>query len=218
MRWIMSIKVMLTDDHGLVREGVRSLLESEQSIEVIAEAKDGIECLEKLRSVKPDILLLDINMPNMNGIETLEKIKKINSSLKVLILTMHSEDDYLIKAFNRGVDGYILKDSNSFELKKAIDVIMSGESYFQPNLIPIINSKMPDRSAEMEKSKALTKRELEILIQVAKGLLNKEIAINLNISERTVKNHISNIFKKIDVSDRTQAAIFAIKNGIVDLY
>ena len=214
----MNIKVMLTDDHGLVREGVKSLLESSDNVEVIGEAKDGIECLEKLKKIKPDLLLLDINMPNMNGIETLQKIKEINDSLKVLILTVHNEIDYLIKAIDIGVDGYILKNSSSLELKKAIDLIMNGESYFQPSLIPMMNSKISDRNVEIEKSKTLTKREMEILIQISKGMLNKEIAINLDISERTVKNHISNIFKKIDVSDRTQAAIFAIKNNIVNLY
>lgn len=214
----MNVKVMLTDDHGLVREGVRSLLESSSNIEVIGEAKDGIECLEKLKKIKPDLLLLDINMPNMNGIETLQKIKEIDDSLKVLIVTVHNEIDYLMKAIDIGVNGYILKDSNSSDLKKAIETIMKGESYFQPSLIPKMNSKISDRIVDVEKSKSLTKRELEILIQVAKGMLNKEIAINLDISERTVKNHISNIFKKIDVSDRTQAAIFAIKNNIVKLY
>lgn len=214
----MCIKVMLTDDHGLVREGVRSLLESDYTIKVIGEAKDGIECLEKLKVIRPDILLLDINMPNMNGIETLEKIKKIDNSLKVLILTMHSEVEYLIKAIDIGVNGYILKNSSSLELKTAIDLVMNGESYFQPCLVSMMNSRVCDRSDDAEKTKKLTKRELEILKQVSKGMLNKEIAINLNISERTVKNHISNIFKKIDVSDRTQAAIFAIKNNIVDLY
>ena len=214
----MSIKIMLTDDHGLVREGVRSLLESCDNIEVIGEAKDGIECLEKLESIKPDLLLLDISMPNMNGIETLQKIKKIDNSLKVLIVTVHSEIDYLMKAIDIGVNGYILKDSSLCELKKAIDMIMNGESYFQPSLIPKIKSKISDRNVDIEKSRALTKREMEILVQIAKGMLNKEIAINLDISERTVKNHISNIFKKIDVSDRTQAAVFAIKNNIVNLY
>lgn len=214
----MNIKVMLTDDHGLVREGVKSLLESSENIEVIGEAKDGIECLEKLKNIKPDLLLLDISMPNMNGIETLQKIKEIDNSLKVLIVTVHNEIDYLIKAVDIGVNGYILKDSNSSDLKNAIDTIMNGKSYFQPSLISDMNSKISDRNVDVERSKSLTKRELEILIQVAKGMLNKEIAINLDISERTVKNHISNIFKKINVSDRTQAAIFAIKNNIVKLY
>ncbi len=214
----MSIKVMLADDHALMREGIRHLLEFDGSIEVIEEASNGIECLEKLKNVEPDILLLDINMPDMNGIEVLEELKKNDNSINVLILTVHSEIEYLIKAIDIGASGYILKDSGSLELKQAINVIMNGESYIQPSLLPALNSRLINRDVDKEKLELLTKREIEILKQVAGGMFNKEIANNLDISERTVKNHISNIFKKIDVSDRTQAAVFAIKNNIVKLY
>lgn len=214
----MSIKVMLADDHALMREGIKHLLEFDGSIKVIEEASDGISCLEKLKNVEPDILLLDINMPDMNGIEVLEELKKNNNPIKVLILTVHSEIEYLIKAVDIGANGYILKDSGSLELKQAINVIMNGDSYIQPSLLPALNSRLINRDIDKEKLESLTEREIEILIQVAGGMFNKEIANNLDISERTVKNHISNIFKKIDVSDRTQAAVFAIKNNIVKLY
>lgn len=214
----MSIKVMLADDHVLMREGIKHLLEFDGSIEVIEEANDGIECLEKLKKKRPDILLLDINMSDMNGIEVLEELKRQKDPLKVLMLTVHSEVEYLVKAIDIGADGYILKDSGSQELKQAINVIMDGESYIQPSLLPALNSRLINRDIDKEKLESLTKREMEILTQVAGGMFNKEIAINLNISERTVKNHISNIFKKIDVSDRTQAAVFAIRNNIVNLY
>jgi len=214
----MSIKVMLADDHVLMREGIKHLLEYDGSIEVIQEANDGIECLEILKDVTPDILLLDINMPDMNGIEVLEELKKTNNPLKVLILTVHSEVEYLVKAIDIGANGYILKDSGSSELKQAINMIMDGECYIQPSLLPALNSRLINRDIDKEKLESLTKRELEILTQVSGGMFNKEIANNLNISERTVKNHISNIFKKIDVSDRTQAAVFAIRNNIVKLY
>lgn len=214
----MSIKVMLADDHVLMREGIKHLLEFDGSIEVIEEANDGIECLEKLKHKRPDILLLDINMSDMNGIEVLEELKRQKDPLKVLMLTVHSEVEYLVKAIDIGADGYILKDSGSQELKQAISVIMDGESYIQPSLLPALNSRLINRDIDKEKLESLTKREMEILTQVAGGMFNKEIAINLNISERTVKNHISNIFKKIDVSDRTQAAVFAIRNNIVNLY
>lgn len=214
----MSIKVMLTDDHALMREGIKHLLEFDGSIKVIEEASDGIECLQKLEKIHPDILLLDINMPEMNGIEVLEELKRREDPLKVLILTVHSEVEYLVKAVDIGANGYILKDSGSSELKQAINVIMSGESYIQPSLLPALNSRLINRDVDQDKLQTLTKRELEILTQVAGGMFNKEIAVNLNISERTVKNHISNIFRKIDVSDRTQAAVFAIRNNIVKLY
>lgn len=214
----MSIKIMLVDDRALIREGIKQLLEFDGSMKVIEQASDGDECLEKLNHITPDILLLDINMPNVNGIDVLEEIRKKQLPIKVLMLTVHSEVEYLIKAVDIGADGYILKDSGSLELKNAIYCIMDGNSYIQPSLIPALNSRLVNRDVDKDKIETLTKRELEILTQIASGMFNKEIALNLNISERTVKNHISNIFKKIDVSDRTQAAVFAIRNNIVRLY
>ena len=148
----------------------------------------------------------------------INELKRKNNPIKVLILTVHSEVEYLVKAIDIGASGYILKDSGSAELKQAINEIINGESYIQPSLLPALNSRLINRDVDKEKLDSLTKRELEILTQVAGGMFNKEIASNLNISERTVKNHLSNIFKKIDVSDRTQAAVFAIRNNIVELY
>lgn len=214
----MSIKVMLADDHILMREGIRQLLEFDGSISVIAEASDGEECIDKLLKSNPDVLLLDINMPKKNGIEVLQEIKSRNINVKVLILTVHNETEYLLKAVDIGVDGYILKDSESAELKRAINAVLNGESYIQPSLIPALNNRLIARDVDKDKIDSLTKRELEVLIQVANGMFNKEIATSLDISERTVKNHISNIFKKIDVSDRTQAAVFAIKNDLIKLF
>jgi len=215
---VEKIKVMIVDDHSLIREGLKQLLEFDGSIEIVAEATNGIECLEKLNIYEPDVLLLDINMPEKNGIEVLREMKANNSPVKVLILTVHNELEYLMNAVDIGVDGYILKDSEFVELKRAINAVLEGENYIQPSLIPALNSQLVNRDIEKDKIALLTSRELEVLAQVANGMFNKEIATNLNISERTVKNHISNIFKKIDVSDRTQAAVFAIKNNIIKLY
>lgn len=214
---IMAIRVMLADDHILMREGIRQLLEFDGSIKIIGEANDGEECLANLQSLNPQVLLLDINMQGKNGIEVLEEIKNKKIDVKVLILTVHTEIEYLIKAVDIGVDGYILKDSESAELKRAINAVVNGEKYIQPKLIPALNNRLISRDKDKDKIASLTNRELEVLIQVANGLFNKEIATSLNITERTVKNHISNIFKKIDVSDRTQAAVFAIKNDIIKL-
>ena len=213
----MAINVMIADDHSMIREGLKQLLELEGNFKVIAEACDGVECLNKLETVTPDVLLLDINMPNMNGLEVLQKMKEKRMKIKVLVLTIHSEVEYLLKAVDIGVNGYLLKDSESAELKKAILAVVNGENYIQPSLIPVLNSKMIDRDKDVMKIESLTRRELEVLKNLSIGMYNKEIAEKLDISERTVKNHISNIFKKIEVTDRTQAAVFAIRNNLITI-
>ncbi len=213
----MAVNVMITDDHSMIREGLRQLLELEGDLKVIAEACDGVECINKLETVTPDVLLLDINMPNMNGLEVLQKMKEKKMKVKVLVLTVHNEVEYLLKAVDIGVNGYLLKDSESAELKKAILAVASGENYIQPSLIPVLNAKMIDRDKDTIKIESLTKRELEVLKKMSFGMYNKEIAEKLDISERTVKNHISNIFKKIEVTDRTQAAVFAIRNNLITI-
>ena len=214
---IMPVTIMIADDHSMVREGLRSLLELDGDIQVIEEAVDGEDCLEKLKTCKPDVLLLDINMPKKNGLEVLQCINKSNLKVKVLVLTVHNEVEYLIKAVDIGVDGYIIKDSESAELKKAIFAITKGENYIQPDLIPALNSKMIEKNSDKDKIDSLTKREFEVLKLLAVGMYNKEIAEKLNISERTVKNHVSNIFKKLEVTDRTQAAVFTIRNNLIKI-
>lgn len=212
-----AIKVMIVDDHSMIREGLKQLLELDGDFTVIAEACDGIECMEKLSSVKPDIILLDINMPRMNGLEVLQKLKEKRKRVKVLVLTVHNEIEYLMKAVDIGVNGYLLKDSESSELKKAIRSVIEGNDYIQPSLIPVLNSKIIDRNKDIVKIDSLTRRELDVLKLLAVGKYNKEIAETLEISERTVKNHVSNIFKKIGVTDRTQAAVFAIRNNLITI-
>lgn len=209
---------MITDDHSLIREGLKQLLELEGDFQVIAEACDGIDCMEKLKEQIPDVLLLDINMPRMNGLEVLQKIKDEKIDVKILVLTVHNEVEYLLKAVDIGINGYLLKDSESSELKKAILSVVDGEDYIQPSLIPVLNAKMIDRDMDSEKIEKLTKRELEVLKLLAVGMYNKGVADELHIRERTVKNHVSSIFKKIDVSDRTQAAVFAIRNNLISIH
>lgn len=212
------IKVFLADDHALVREGLRQILEFDGSIEVIAEASNGLECLTLLEYFYPDVLLLDINMPVMNGLDVLSRLHERESSPKVILLTVHNEVEYLLRAIEIGANGYVLKDADSSELKNAINLVYSGESYIDASLLPELDKHFDVRVSDKDKIQSLTRREFEVLLQIANGLLNKEIANNLDISERTVKNHISNIFKKIDVNDRTQAAVFAIKNDLIKLY
>lgn len=209
------IEIIIADDHMMIREGLKQLLELDGTMKVIAEANDGEECLNLLnKKIHPDILLLDINMPKKNGIEVLEYIKQNKIPVKVLILTVHNEVEYLLKAVDIGIDGYLLKDSSYDELKEAIDVIISGNTYIQPSLLPALNESMEDYALDKEKIECLTNRELDVLRLISEGCSNKKISDELTISERTVKNHISHIFRKIDVEDRTQAAVFAIRNKI----
>lgn len=211
------IKIMLVDDHEMVREGIKQLIEFDGDIKVISQASNGEDCLKQLSVELPDIILLDVNMVGMNGIDVLKEIRKNRIPVKVAMLTVHNEIEYLVSLVDIGVEGYILKDSSSAELVRAIKHIYQGETYIQPDLIPALNSRLIHRDEDKEKIEALTRRELEVLKLVAKGHFNKEIAIQLDISERTVKNHISSIFRKIDVSDRTQAAVFAIKNNLIKI-
>jgi len=213
------INIMIADDHLMVREGLKQLLELDGDIVVNAEADDGIQCIDMLNKKQTDVLLLDINMPNMNGLQVLKHLREKKSDVKVLILTIHNEVEYLSKAMDIGVDGYVLKDSESALLKKAIYCVYNGETFIQPELTPVLKMRQEEKNNSLsEMDDVLTKREIEVLKLLAEGLFNKEIAYTLNISEKTVKNHVSNIFKKINVSDRTQAAVYAIKSGLVELF
>ncbi len=211
------INVMITDDHSMVREGIKQLLELDGDIVVVAEANNGKQCLELLDEKETDVLLLDVNMPQMNGLQVLQQIRDQKKKVKVLILTIHNEVEYLVKAVEIGVDGYVLKDSDSSLLKKAIFSVFDGDNFIQPELAPLLKVKLEEKNNSSSNDDLLTKREIEVLKLLAEGLFNKEIAYMLSISEKTVKNHVSNIFKKINVSDRTQAAVYAIRNNFVEL-
>ncbi len=212
------VKIMIVDDHCMVREGLKQLLELDGDIKVVGEAGDGISCLELMKELVPDVVLLDINMPLLNGLMVLEKVREMNLNYKIIILTIHNEIEYLMKAVEHNVNGYVLKDSDSEILRKAIFTVNCGENYIQSELVPLMKEKIENRKSKMSYDSMLTKREMEVLRLLTEGLFNKEIAYKLTISEKTVKNHVSNIFKKISVSDRTQAAVYAIKNNIVELY
>ncbi len=205
------IKVAIADDHSIIREGIIGLLELEDDIEVVGEASDGEKCVEIVKKTHPDVLLLDISMPKMNGLDALQKIKDEDSKVNVIILSIHDEAQYYHKAVSLGASGYVLKDSDFNTLYFAIHRVYNGENFVDPKLVSIINVK---REENMDISQ-ITRREKEILLLIAQGLSNKDIAARLNVSEKTIKNHTSNLFKKINVSDRTQAAIFAIKNEML---
>ncbi len=213
------ISIVIADDHSMVREGIKQILELDGDIVVNGEAGDGKQCIDLLDKVSTDVLLLDINMPNMNGLKVLQHLREKKKNIKVLILTIHNEVEYLVRAVEIGVDGYVLKDSDSSVLKKAIYSLYRGETFIQPELTPMLKERLEEKnSLSSSYDDSLTRREIEVLKLLAEGLFNKEIAYTLDISEKTVKNHVSNIFKKINVSDRTQAAVYAIKNNLVDIF
>ena len=214
---MQQVEVVIVDDHVMVREGIKQLLEMDGDIRVIGEASDGEEGLKVVEATDPDVLLLDVNMPKLNGLEVLQKIKESGIKRKVLILTIHNEVEYLLKAIEIGVDGYVLKDSELSVLRRAIFAVNEGNTYIQSSLAPLLKKRLEEPDVVESNEEGLTKREMEVLKLIAEGLYNKEIADRLTISEKTVKNHVSNIFRKINVSDRTQAAVFAIRSGYVDI-
>lgn len=208
------IRVFLADDHLIIRDGLKKLLEFESDIEVVGEAGDGEECISKVSELKPDVLLLDICMPKLSGIEVLMELQNKSINTKILVVTVHDEFSYLKKAIYNGAAGYILKDSDFDQFLFAIHQVYSDKLFIDKKLLPLYNDFMTSDSDENVK---FTKREREILKLIASGCSNKEIGEKLFISEKTVKNHITGIFNKIDVKDRTQAALYAIKNNLVEI-
>ena len=207
-------KVLVADDHKLVREGIVKLLGFYEEIDVIGEAKDGLETVEKVRNDFPDLVLLDLNMPRMNGIDTIKKIKEITSEIKILILTIHEDEEYIYEVTRAGAEGYIQKDIEPDELRNSIKEVMNGNKVFPAKIEEKVDEQLEKDKSDLEE---LSNRENEVLELLAQGMSNRDIAEELYISEKTVKNHVSSILRKFSVNDRTQAVIVALKNGLVSL-
>lgn len=206
---------MLVDDCTLFRECLKVTINQFDNLKVLCEASDGEDCIDKLRMNPIDIVLLDINMPIKNGIETMQFIRKKKIPIKVIVLTNQDDLNSMVELIDLGVKGYLLKECDIKELIEAIKSVSDGKQYIMPKLIPMFNKYLITQDEDKNMILSLTNRELELLKAIAQGMANKDIAESMNISERTVKNHISHIFKKINVEDRTQAAVFAIKNDII---
>ncbi|MCX8131877.1 MAG: response regulator transcription factor [Clostridia bacterium] len=211
------IRVLIADDHSMVRQGLKQILELEDDITVVAQASNGSEAVRLSKEQKPDVVLMDINMPTLNGLQAIKEIKDEKLASKVIVLTIHEDREYLFKTIQMGAEGYVLKDAEPSVLIEAIRSVHQGQSYIQANMTKELVKEF-NRVTLHEKDKndenSLTSREIEVLELIAEGMINKEIAKQLYISEKTVKNHVSNIFKKLNVSDRTQAAIYAFKHNI----
>ena len=211
------ISVLIADDHVMVRQGLKQILELENDITVIAQAGNGSEAVKYAREVNPDVVLMDINMPGTNGLQAIKEIKQDKLACKVIVLTIHEDREYLFKTLQMGAEGYVLKDAEPAVLIEAIRNVHNGQSYIQPNMTKELVrefNRVTLHEKEKNEENNLTSREIEVLELIAEGMINKEIAKQLYISEKTVKNHVSNIFKKLNVSDRTQAAIYAFKHNI----
>ena len=213
-----NIKVLIADDHDLIRQGLKTILNYEADISVIGEASNGKEALFMIETHKPDVLLIDINMPLMSGLEVLKVIKDNKLSVKVLLLTVESDKKTILDAIEIGADGYILKGSSTQELIDGIRRVFNDENYIDKSLVSMLFKKVTTKEVRNEVLDALGKRDLEILYYISKGYSNKEIGDMMFLSEKTIKNNATRIFKIIEVKDRVHATIYALEHKIAELY
>jgi NarL family two-component system response regulator LiaR len=207
------IRVMLVDDHAVVRQGLRALLEVTDGITVVGEASNGEEAVEQVQALAPDVVLLDLSMPGMGGIEATRQIRRLNEHTRVIVLTSYDDDDKLFQAIEAGAISYLLKNISAGDLISAIQLAKRGETTLQPG----IATKLMRQFAARDTLEHLSEREMQVLRLIARGYSNKEISADLKISEKTVKTHVSNILDKLHLEDRTQAAIYALRNRLVSL-
>jgi len=215
---VANIRVLIVDDHTLFRESLRSLLKAAGGIEIVGEAENGIEAVRKAVQLRPDVVLMDIAMPNLNGLQATQKIKRENPSVKVLILTMYETEQYIIEMLHSGASGYILKRAAARELVSAIQAVSQGNAYLYPSVAKkVLNGYLEQiKAGEKEDDhERLSVRELDVLCLVAEGKTNKEIANLLSISVHTVQTHRLNLMKKLKVHDRTQLVRYAIREGLI---
>ena len=209
----MPIKVLFVDDHEMVRIGISSYLSTQSDIDVVGEGKSGKDAIEKAHELKPDLILMDLLMDDMDGVEATEQVKKDLPNIKVVMLTSYIEDNEVYRALDSGVDSYILKTTSASDIAEAIRKTYNNESVFEAEVLVKMRNRMKQRAELYE---MLTEREMEILLLIAKGYSNQEIASASHITIKTVKTHVSNILSKLEVQDRTQAVIYAFQHKLSD--
>ncbi|MFE3765006.1 response regulator [Streptomyces sp. NPDC059104] len=210
------VRVLLVDDHQVVRRGLRTFLEVQEDIEVVGEAADGEEGIARAEELRPDVILMDVKMPGTDGIEALRRLRGLANPARVLIVTSFTEQRTVVPALRAGAAGYLYKDIDPDALAGAIRSVHAGHVLLQPEVAEALLAAQDDRPAAAGRPGALTDREREVLGLIADGRSNREIARALVLSEKTVKTHVSNILMKLDLSDRTQAALWAVRHGLTD--
>jgi DNA-binding NarL/FixJ family response regulator len=211
------IRVVIADDHAVVRQGLRTFLELQEEIEVVGEAADGAEAVDVVRATAPDVALLDLVMPRLGGLEAIRRIREVAPTTRVLVLTSFADDDTVLPAVRAGAAGYLLKDVQPPELVGAIRTVHAGQALLAPAVATMLVEQLAaeQEDGQADRGEHLTRREREVLALLARGRANKVIARDLGVSERTVKTHVSNILGKLNLTDRTQAAVYAVRHGIV---
>ena len=212
-----TIRVMIVDDHAIVRKGIRALLATERDIEVLGEASDGAEAIAQARALRPDVILMDLVMPKVDGIEATRQITASQPGTRVLVLTSFAADDKVFPAIKAGALGYLLKDTGPNDLVQAIHQVHQGQPTLEPSIARKVLNELSHPPQEPLTPDPLTERELDVLRQVGQGKSNKEIAEQLVIAEMTVRAHVSNVLGKLHLASRTQAALYALKKGIASL-
>ncbi len=211
------IRVLIADDHAIVRKGIRALLATEPDVEVVGEAGDGVEAVSRSQDLAPDVVLMDLVMPKMDGIEATREITARRPDVRVLVLTSFAADDKVFPAMKAGALGYLLKDTGPDELVQAIHAVYRGEPSLEPAIARKLLYELAHPSQQPPTPEPLTERELEVLRLIAQGCSNREIADRLTIAELTVRTHVSNILGKLHLASRTQAALYALKEGLASL-
>ncbi|MEK4274395.1 response regulator transcription factor [Paenibacillus sp. FSL R7-0026] len=215
----MTIKILIVDDHFVVREGLKLILETNQRYEVVAEASNGMEAIRRVDTYKPDIILLDLNMPEMGGLDTMTALRAKGMDIPIIILTTYNEDEMMIRGLALGAKGYLLKDTGREMIFRSIDAAMRGETLLLPEITEkVFAHTASGKAKESPSSKiSLTNKELIVLQAIARGSRSKEIGFDMGISERTVKTHLTSIYNKLGVDSRPQAVAVAVERGILHL-
>ncbi len=212
-----AIRVLIVDDHAVVRQGLQAFLQTQDDVDVVGEAADGEEAVRQVRELVPDVVLMDLVMPKLDGIAAIGEMRALSPSTKVIVLTSFADDEKVFAAVKAGAAGYLLKDVQPQELGEAIRTVYRGAAQLHPTVAAKLMQEVAESGRQPAALDSLTDREMDVLRLIARGMSNKEIALELGVAEKTVKTHVSNILQKLHLADRTQAALYAVRERLVDL-